>query len=90
MKEVVNRALRSITFIEVKVEDQVTKQVLQLEEVIEQLQQLIADLELCTVPETPQEVKDKREENSRSTVEWIKALTLECNKFTNNSALTYE
>jgi hypothetical protein len=34
MKEVVKRALRSVTIKEVKEEDQVTKQVVQLEEVI--------------------------------------------------------
>jgi hypothetical protein len=82
VKEAVNRALRSVTIIEVKAEDQVTKQVAQLEEVIQQLQQCIADLELRTVPETPQEVKDQREATARSTVERLKALTLECKQFT--------
>jgi hypothetical protein len=35
VKEAVNRALRSVTIIEVKAEDQITKQVAQLEEVIQ-------------------------------------------------------
>jgi len=47
-----------MTDIEVKVEDQVMKQVVQLEEVIQQIQQHIAYLDLCTMPETPQEVRD--------------------------------
>jgi hypothetical protein len=90
VKEVVNRALCSVTVVEVKAEDQVMKQVAQLEEVIQQLQQCIADLELRTVPETPQEVKDQREATARSTVERLKALTLECKKFVDRSAQTYE
>jgi DNA repair exonuclease SbcCD ATPase subunit len=50
IKEVVNRALRSVTVIEVKNEEKVPQQVAQLEEVIQKLQQCIADLELhaCT------------------------------------------
>jgi hypothetical protein len=39
--------------IEVKIEECVPQQVAQLEEVIQQLQQCIADMELRTVPETP-------------------------------------
>jgi hypothetical protein len=64
-----------VTVIEVKEKDQVRKQVVQLEEVIQQLQQCITDLELCTLPETPQEVKDQREATSMSTIERIKSLT---------------
>jgi hypothetical protein len=80
VKEVVKRALRSVTIKEVKEEDQVTKQVVQLEEVIWQLQQCIKYLKLYTVPKTPHEVKDQREGTSMSTVERLKDLTLECNK----------
>jgi hypothetical protein len=47
--------------IEVIMEDHLSQQVTQLEEVIQQLQQRITDLELCTVPETPQEIRDLRE-----------------------------
>jgi hypothetical protein len=61
VKERVNRALRSVTVIEVKAEERVPQQVAQLEEVIQQLQQCIADLELRAVPETPQDVRDQRE-----------------------------
>jgi hypothetical protein len=38
VKEVVNRELLSVKFVEIKAEDQVTQQVEQLEEVIQQLQ----------------------------------------------------
>jgi hypothetical protein len=66
VKEAVNRALHSVTVVEIKVEDRVTQQVEHIEEVIQQLQQRIADLELRAVPETPQDVKDQREATARS------------------------
>ena len=90
VKEAVNRALCTVTVVEVKVEDQVMKQVAQIEDVIQQLQQRITDLELHTVLETPQEVKDQREATARSIVERIKALTLECKQFIDRSAYTYD
>jgi hypothetical protein len=52
VKEAVNRALHSMTGLEPWEKDRVTYQVEQLVEVIQQLQQQIADLELCTVPDT--------------------------------------
>ena len=76
--------------IEVKAEDQVTKQVVQLEEVIQQLQQCIAYLELRAVPETPQDVRDQREATTRSTVERLKALAGESKQLSNCNAQTYE
>jgi predicted nucleic acid-binding Zn-ribbon protein len=90
VKEVVNIALRSMKVLEIKAEDRVTHQVNQIIEAIQQLQQRIVDLELCIVPETPQDVRDQREENYQSTVERIKALTMECKKLTDHSAQTYE
>jgi hypothetical protein len=83
----VNRALCSVTVLEVKAKDRVPQQVAQLEEVI---QQCITDLKLCAVPETPQEIRDQREETARSTVERLKALTLECKNLTDRNAQTYE
>jgi hypothetical protein len=58
-----------MTIVELKSEERVPQQVAQLEEVIQQLQQCIAYLELCTVPETPQNVRDQREADARSTIE---------------------
>jgi hypothetical protein len=52
VKELINRVLFSMTVIEVKTEERIPQQVAQLEEVIQKLQQRIANLELCTVPET--------------------------------------
>jgi hypothetical protein len=49
-------------------------QVEKLAEAIHQLQQRITDLELCTVPNTPQDVRGQREATSQSAVERIKAL----------------
>jgi flagellar hook-associated protein FlgK len=50
-----------VTVLEIKVEDQNAQQVNQLTEAIQQLQQRIAELEICIVPETPQDVRDQRE-----------------------------
>jgi hypothetical protein len=59
-------------------------------EAIQQLQQRIADLELRTVPNTLQDVRDQREVTSLSAVERIKALTMECKQLSDRSAQTYE
>jgi hypothetical protein len=79
-----------VTVVEVKAEEQVPQQVAQLEEVIQQLQQRIADLELRTVPETPQDVRDLREATAHSAVDRLKSLALECKKLSNQSTQTYE
>jgi hypothetical protein len=42
------------------------------------------------VPNTPQDVRDQRKATSRSAVERIKALSMECKKLTDRSAQTYE
>jgi hypothetical protein len=86
----VNRALRSVTIVEVKAEERIPQQVVKLEEVIKQLQQCIEYLELRAVPETPQDVRDQREATTRSTVERLKALYRECKQLSNHSAQTYE
>jgi VIT1/CCC1 family predicted Fe2+/Mn2+ transporter len=90
VKEAVSRALRSVTGLEKKVEEPVEHQVAQLVEAIQQLQQRIIDLELRTVPNTPQDVRDQREATARSTVERIKALAMECKQLSDRSAQTYE
>jgi hypothetical protein len=79
-----------VTVIEVKMEEHVPQQVAQLEEVIHQLQQCIADLELCTMPETPQEVRYLREATARNTIGQLKTLALECKQLSARSAQTYE
>jgi chromosome segregation ATPase len=90
VQERVHRALRSVTVIEVKIEERVPQQVAQLEEVIQQLQQRIIDLELRTMPETPQEVRDLREATARSAVGRLKTLALECKQLSARSTQTYE
>jgi hypothetical protein len=82
----VNRELCSVTVVEVKTEERVPQQVAQLEEVIQQLQQRIADLELHTVPETPQDVRDLWEAIASNTVDILKYLSLECKKLSKSSA----
>jgi hypothetical protein len=67
--ERVHKALHSMTIIEVQIEERVPQQVAQLEGVIQQLQQRIADLELRTVPKTPQETRDLREAIARSAID---------------------
>ena len=70
--------------------DRVTHEVEKLTEAIQQLQPWIIDLELCTVPNTPQNVRDQREATARSAVERIKALAMEFKKLIDRSAHTYE
>jgi hypothetical protein len=71
-------------------EETTESQVGKLTEAIQQLQARVAELELQAVSSTPQEVRDQREETSRSTVERIKALASECKQLSNQSAQTYE
>jgi hypothetical protein len=61
-----------------------------LTEVIQQLQQRIVYLDLCTVPSTPWDVRDQREATAQSTVERIKSLAMECKKLSDHSSQTYE
>jgi hypothetical protein len=61
-------------------------QVDHLEEAIQKLQQRIADLELRTVPDTSQDVRDQREATARGTVERIKGLSLECKQLSDREA----
>jgi hypothetical protein len=67
VKEMVNRELLSMIVVEVNTKERVPQQVAQLEEVIQELQQCITDLELRTMPETHQDVRDLREETACST-----------------------
>ena len=48
------------------------------------------DLELRTVPETPQEIRDLREATARSIVDRLKTLASECRKLSTRSTQTYE
>jgi hypothetical protein len=72
--------------IKVNIEECVPQQVEQLEEVIQKLHQRIADLEICTVPEMPQEIRDLREATSHNTVGRLKTFSLECKKLSARSA----
>jgi hypothetical protein len=51
-----------VTGLEQMEEDPMENQVVKLEEAIQQLQQRVVELELQIVPNTPQEVRDQREE----------------------------
>jgi hypothetical protein len=90
MEEAVNRAFRSVTGLEKKREEPFELQVMKLAEVIQQLQQRVMELELQTIPSTPQEVSDQRELNSRSAVERIKTLSTKCKQLSSRSAQIYE
>jgi hypothetical protein len=72
--------------IEVNIEECVPQQVAQLEEVIQQIQQCIADLELRIVLETPREIRDLREEIAHSLVDRLKNFALECKKLSARSS----
>jgi hypothetical protein len=90
IEEAVNRAFLSVTGLEKKAEEPLEKQVMKLAEVIQQLQQRVVDLELQTIPSTPQEERDQREITARSTVERIKVLTEECKQLSSRSVQIYE
>jgi hypothetical protein len=90
IEEAINRSFHSVTGLEQKVEEPLERQVMKLAEVIQQLQQRIVDLELQTIPSTPQEEHDQREITAWSTVERIKVLTEECKQLSRRSAQIYE
>jgi hypothetical protein len=90
VKEVVTRALLSMSGLAQMEEETTESQVGKLAEAIQQLQARVAELELQAVSSTPQEVRDQREETARSVVERIRALASECKKLSNRSAQTYE
>jgi hypothetical protein len=90
VKEAVNKELHSMIGLELKAEDQVTHQVEKLTKAIQQLQQRIVGLELRTVPDTLQDVRDQREATAQSVVERIKSLAMECMKLSDCNAQTYE
>jgi hypothetical protein len=48
------------------------------------------DLELCTIIETPQEIRDLREATARSEVGRLKTFALECKQLSARSVQTYE
>ena len=62
----------------------------QLEEVIQQLQERIVDLELFTMPETPQEIRDLREATTCIVVGRLKTLALEWKQLSTRISQTYE
>jgi predicted component of type VI protein secretion system len=90
VKEVVDIALRYVTGLEPKAEERVEHQVAQLAEAIQQLQQIITNLELRTIPSTLQDVRDQREATARSAVERIKVLAMEFKHLSDRSVHTYE
>jgi len=90
VKEVVSREIPSVTSLEKKEEHPVEHQLAQPVEAIQQLQQRIADLDLQTVPSTPQDVWDQRKAIAQSIVERIIALALECKQLSSRSVQTYE
>jgi predicted nuclease with TOPRIM domain len=59
IEEAFNRAFHSVTRLEKKVEEPIEHQVMKLVEVIQQLQKRVMELELQTIPQTPQEVHDQ-------------------------------
>jgi hypothetical protein len=68
----------------------VEAQIVKLVETLQQLQARITELEAQTVPSTPQEVRDQREETTKNTVVRIRALTSECKQLSDRSTQTYE
>jgi len=90
VKETVHRALRSVTGLELQDEERVMHQVEQLTEAVQYIQKQITYLELHTIPDTPQDVRDQKDSTYRSVVERIKSLSMECKKMSDHNAQTYE
>jgi hypothetical protein len=63
---------------------------MKLTEVIQQIQQRVVELELQTIPQTPQEVCDQQELNAQRVVKRIKTLAAECKKLSSKSMQIYE
>jgi hypothetical protein len=61
-----------------------------LTEAIHHLQARVTELMIQAVSSTPQEVRDQKEEDARSTVEIIRALYLDFNQLSDISAQIYE
>jgi hypothetical protein len=83
VKEAVTRALRSVSGLAQMEEETTESQVEKFVESIQQLQERVVELELKIVSRTPQEVRDQREETTRSAVERIGALAFECEQLSN-------
>jgi trimethylamine:corrinoid methyltransferase-like protein len=90
VKEVVTKALHSMSGLAQEEPESIEMQVGKLVEAIQQLQAWIMELELQAVSSTPQEVRDQREEATRNIVERIRALASECKQLSNCSVQTYE
>jgi hypothetical protein len=78
VKEAVTRSLRSVLSLAHMEGESAESQVGKLAKAIQQIQARVIELELQAMSSTPQEVWDQREEATRSVVERIKALALEC------------
>jgi hypothetical protein len=90
IKEAVSGAFLSMIGLEKKEEEPLECQVMNLVEVIQKIQQRVIELELQTVPSTPQEEHDQREMISHSTVERIKALIEECKQLSSRIVQIHE
>jgi hypothetical protein len=90
IKEAVTKALHSVPGLAQEEPESIEMQVGKLVEAIQQLQAWVMELELQVVPSTPQEVRDQREEVSKSAVGRINVLTLECKQLSDRSVETYE
>jgi hypothetical protein len=90
VKEVVTRALLSMSVLAYMEEDTTESQVGKLVEAIQQLQARVAKLEIQAVLSTLKEVQYQREEIVKSAIERIRALDSKCKKLSDLSAQTYE
>jgi hypothetical protein len=79
-----------MTSLEQKAKDPIEHQVTKLVEVIQQLQQRVVELELHTIPQSPQEVCDQQELTAQSAIERIKTLATKCKQISSRSAQIYE
>jgi len=86
VKEVVTKALRSVSSLAQEEEESVEIQVGNLVGAIQQLHARVTKLDLQAVLSTPKEVHDQREEIAKGEVERIRALTSKFKKLSDRSA----
>jgi hypothetical protein len=90
VKEAVTKSLRSVSGLANEEEESAYIQVGNIIESIQQLQARVMELEIQAVSSTPQEVRNQREEITKSAAERIRALASEYKQLSDRIVHTYE
>jgi hypothetical protein len=87
---VLRREIFSVPGLAQEEHEAVKVQVMKLTEAIQQLQSRVMELDIQEVPSTLQEVWNQREEDAKSEVGRIRALTSKCKHISDRNAQTYK